>query len=72
MNKGAFIEKIKKENFWDYIDYYKEWKGYNAYIVGVDGRDCDLGLDTIILEKNGEYRYVTAKENLEIQGLLRS
>ena len=69
MNKEAFIEKIKKETIWDFVDYYKEWNGYNAYIVSMDAKDEDIGLEQVILEKNGEYKYVDAQENLKILGL---
>lgn len=70
MDKQTFIEKIKKEGFWEYVDFYKKWNDYNTYLVGVNGKDGDFGLDQIILEKNNKYRYATIKENLKIQGLL--
>lgn len=69
MNKEEFIEKIKKETFWDSVSYYKEWNGYNAYIVSMDAKDEDIGLEQVILEKNGEYQYAEAQENLKILGL---
>lgn len=66
MNKEAFIEKIKKETFWDFVDYYKEWNGYSAYLVGMDGTQGDLGGEHIILVNENIERYATEDEKNKI------
>lgn len=66
MDKEAFIEKIKKQSFWDTVHYYKQWNGYEVFIVGMDGSKGDLGEEQIILVKDKEERYATEIERLTI------
>ena len=70
MDIEAFIEKIKKEGFWDYIHYFKEWNGYEVFIVGMDGSEADLGDDQVILAKENSYKFATGKDRLEILEML--
>lgn len=70
MDKEAFIEKIKKEDFWDYIHYFKEWNGYEVFIVGMDGTEADLGDDQVILAKDDSYKFATGKDRLKILEML--
>ena len=62
----TFIEKIKKEGFWDSVHYYKKWNGYYAFIVGIDGNKGDYGEDQVILVKDDIQRYATEDERCEI------
>ena len=65
----AFIEKIQKEDFWDFVHYFKKWNGYDVFIVGMDGSKGDLGDEQVILLRNGEKRYAIHEERDEILNL---
>ena len=62
----TFIEKIKKEELWDSVHFYKKWHNYDAFIVGIDGSDGDYGEDQVILVKDDIQRYATEDERCEI------
>lgn len=66
MDKEAFIEKIKKEGFWDTVYYDKKWNGYDVFIVGMDGNNGFLGEEQVILVKDDIERYATEIERLTI------
>ena len=69
MDKQAFIEKIEKENFWDYIVYYKQWKNFETFIVGMDGENGDFGEEQVILATEDSFRYATNEERKKILNL---
>lgn len=66
MDVKEFEKKIKKEEFWDTVHYYKKWNGYYAFIVGIDGSKGDYGEDQVILVKDDIQRYATEDERCEI------
>lgn len=67
MNK-EFLEKIKKELRCDYLDFYKEWENYKAFVFGnLDG--C-FGVEQVLLFKDNDYRIATEEERCIILDLI--
>ena len=63
-----FLEDIKKELKCDYLDFYKNWQGYEAFVFGnLDG--C-WGVEQVLIVKNGTYRIATENEREIILDLI--